>query len=211
MLKFCLMCAAVGMMFSFRLEASSFLLAENRLRKSAKMEPVSFRKHNSEIADVDSFVYAFFMLVAWLVECGLAAWLVGDWLLFTNWWTVSLMLFPMVFAIVYVRHHVSRLTMNSDNSKAWLESDARLKRVHDCGIAIADDVFGGDKGKCDGYAKYAEGERATEREATCLSVHDEVPEWIDIGVSRVAVLCHLSIALIDVCILFEPVFKKGGF
>ena len=159
----------------------------------ARLRNVTLSEYSRDIVWVVPFVYTCGMVVVYFIECVMSRILLGSWFLFFNWWSVSLCLFPLVYAAWYSR----RLLAVDVKGESKL-----LQSIYDESVSVAYKVFD----KNDDvrlYKKYAD-DKAEENKKKLISSDAYVPSWMDIKIHRVAmasygVLTVLCIAKMLIC------------
>lgn len=145
----------------------------------AKLRNITLSEYSHDIVWVVPFVYACGIGIVYFIECMMSRILFGDWFMFFNWWSVSLCLFPLVYAAWY-----SRRLLAVDVKG---ESDL-LDNIYDESMSVAYKVFD----KNDDvrlYKKYAD-DKVKERKKKLLSPGDYVPWWMDARIHCVAMASY---------------------
>ena len=153
--------------------------SDERDSTSARLRNITLSEYSRDIVWVVSFVYVCGMGIVCFIECLMSRILLGSWLLFFNWWSVSLCLFPLVYAAWYSRR---LLAVDVKGESSLLQS------IYDESMSVAYKVFD----KNDDvrlYKKYAD-DKTEESKRKLLKPDDYVPLWMDKRIHRVAMASY---------------------
>ena len=190
-----------AVMFVLRTAMGAAFVVDNNARKENHVRTMTIEEFEKSVVVDASFCYVFAMFFLSLIEMVVARVVFGRWLYFVNWASVSLMVFPMVYAVWYVNHHAK-----------WLRSNGRHCRrlyndIFEESKCIAFDVYGRTD-RYEQFRKQAEDERKSNVERYGIDVNDEVPRWMDDGILTCTILCNTALALLNAAMMVMHYCKK---